>query len=88
VINIGHPEVIQTTDLAEMMCRELRAPARLLQLRELPEQMTLVKRPNLERQSSILGFLPEVPLSRGITWVCAHQAELARSETDPLEFAG
>lgn len=80
VINIGHPELVQTTDLAEMIRKQLGASPQLVHLKELPKQMTLHKRPRLERQFSLLGFQPSVPLEQGIGWVCARQAALLASE--------
>lgn len=77
VINIGHPDVVPTTDLAEMIRKELGAAPALVRPGELPSQMTLVKRPALDRQSKLLSFSPSVPLSRGIAWVCARQKALA-----------
>jgi nucleoside-diphosphate-sugar epimerase len=87
VINIGHPEVVPTAEVAEMIRRELSASPALVQQRELPERMTLIKRPRLQRQLDLLDFCPLVPLERGIGLVCAHQAalvtaELARSKVD------
>jgi nucleoside-diphosphate-sugar epimerase len=79
VINIGHPEVVLTSDLAELIRAELGAPASLIQLRQLPEQMTLVKRPSLQRQETLLGLYPSVPLKQGVGWVCARQEELAKA---------
>ena len=80
VINIGHPELVQTARLAEMIRKELGAESALIQLRELPPHMTLLKRPRLERQSSLLGFRPSVPLERGVGWVCARQQALVAAE--------
>ena len=80
VINIGHPDIVPTADLAEMIRKELGARPALVRLRELPPNMTLLKRPRLERQNSLLGFRPSVPLERGVGWVCARQQALAASE--------
>jgi nucleoside-diphosphate-sugar epimerase len=73
VINIGHPDITQTVVLAEQIRAELGADAALVRLRDLPTQMTLLKRPSLQRQSTLLGFTPSVPLALGIAWVCAKQ---------------
>jgi nucleoside-diphosphate-sugar epimerase len=80
VINIGHPEVVQTAEVAEMIRRELSASPALIQLRELPARMTLIKRPRLQRQLDLLDFRPLIPLERGIGWVCAHQTALLASQ--------
>ncbi len=73
VINIGNPEIVETTVLAEMIRKELGAPAELVRLTELPPQMTLIKRPKLERQRTLLGLQPSVPLEKGVGLVCAKQ---------------
>jgi nucleoside-diphosphate-sugar epimerase len=80
VINIGHPEVVQTTQLAEMIRGHLGAAQALLQLRDLPAQMTLHKQPRLERQRSLLEFRPSVSLERGVGWVCDRQTARLASE--------
>lgn len=80
VINIGHPELVQTEDLAEMIRKHLGAAQALIQLRDLPAQMTLLKRPRLERQLSLLGFRPSVSLERGVGWLCDRQKALIASE--------
>lgn len=80
VINIGHPEVVQTTELAEMIRRHLGAAQALIRLRDLPPQMALLKRPRLERQLTLLGFRPSVPLEQGVGWVCDRQRALVAAE--------
>ena len=42
--------------------------------------MTLVKRPTLDRQRSLLGFEPEISLAEGVRRVCAYQRTLVNSE--------
>ena len=42
--------------------------------------MTLVKRPTLERQRTILRVEPRVSLAEGVRWVCAHQRRLVANE--------
>ena len=80
IINIGHPDLVQTTELAEMIRKRLGAEQALIRLRELPAQMTLLKRPRLERQSALLGFRPAVALERGVGWVCDRQQALLATE--------
>jgi nucleoside-diphosphate-sugar epimerase len=70
VINVGHPDVRPIAELAELIRAELGAPQELLRHVELPRQMTLVKRPALERQRTILGVDPEVSLEEGVRRVC------------------
>lgn len=70
VINIGHPEVVPIATLAEMIRWELGAPAELIRVTDLPPRITLVKRPRLERQRTILGIEPQVSLAEGVNRVC------------------
>ena len=70
VLNIGHQDVVPIADLAEMIRNELHAPRELVTFRELPERMTLVKRPLLDRQRAILGVEPQVSLRDGVQLVC------------------
>ena len=77
VINLGHPDIIPMVDLAKMMCRELNADPDLIRIRELPPQMTLVKRPTLERQRTLLGFEPNISIAEGVRRVCVRHKRLA-----------
>jgi nucleoside-diphosphate-sugar epimerase len=70
VINLGHPEVIPIADLAEMIRRELNAPAELIHYKDIPPRMTLIKRPLVDRQREILGVTPQVSLAEGVKRVC------------------
>lgn len=70
VINIGHPEIVPISDLAEMIRRELGASRDLIHTRDLPPRMTLAKRPTLERQRLLLGVEPRVSLAEGVRRVC------------------
>jgi nucleoside-diphosphate-sugar epimerase len=79
-LNIGHPDIVPMIDLAGMMVSELRADPALVQTMDLPPQMTLVKRPTLEKQRHLLGVDPWVSLSEGVRRVCAVQARLAAAE--------
>lgn len=69
-INIGHPEVVPIADLAEMIRKELGAPPELIEYKDLPARMTLIKRPVLDRQREILGMVPRVSLAKGVKLVC------------------
>jgi nucleoside-diphosphate-sugar epimerase len=73
VINIGNPEIVPTIELAEMIRAELDADPSLITMTELPPQMTLVKRPTLDRQRTLLDFEPTISLSEGVRRVCARQ---------------
>jgi nucleoside-diphosphate-sugar epimerase len=81
VINIGHPEVIPMADLAELIRAELGAAGDLVVTTELPPQMTLIKRPTLDRQRALLGFEPRIGIVEGVRRVCA--VERARSQAMP-----
>jgi len=70
VVNIGHPQVVPIEDLAERIRRMLDAPRDLVRVIDLPARMTLVKRPSLERQRSLLGVEPRVSLDEGVRLVC------------------
>lgn len=75
VINIGHPDIIATEDLAERMRVRFSAPESLLNLIDLPGRMTLIKRPSLEKQRSLLGITPAISLDEGIRRVCDRFAQ-------------
>lgn len=75
VINIGHPEVAPIEALAEKIRRELHAPPELVVASDLPPRMTLVKRPRLERQRTLLGVTPAVGLDQGVALVCRRVRE-------------
>jgi nucleoside-diphosphate-sugar epimerase len=77
VINIGHPEVVPMIELAEMIRIELGADTSLVSTVPLPPKITLVKRPSLERQRSLLGFEPRMDLEEGVRRVCTVQRRLA-----------
>ena len=80
VINIGHPDVTPIETLAEKIRRELQATPDLLVVRDLPARMTLVKRPSLERQRSLLCVTPRVSLDEGIALVCRRVRERLRAD--------
>src|SRR3546814_10257429 len=53
-------------DLAEMIRIELNASPELVVTTELPPRMTLIKRPTLERQGSLLQFEPAIGIAEEI----------------------
>lgn len=79
-INVGHPEVVSMIDLAQMMVLELGVNPSLVQERPLPPKMTLIKRPVLERQRTLLGYTPAISIVEGVRRVCAVQQRLAAEE--------
>jgi nucleoside-diphosphate-sugar epimerase len=70
VVNIGHPDVRPMEELAELIRARLGAPHELVDVRALPERMTLRKVPSLERQRTLLGVEPAVSLEVGVARVC------------------
>ena len=83
VINIGHPDVVPVADLAEQIRRTLGAAPELVRVNELPDRMTLVKRPTLDRMRDLLGVAPTVALDEGVRRVCARVQERLRSGERP-----
>ncbi len=79
VVNIGHPDIRPIADLAEMIRVRLGAPKELVTVRDLPERMTLVKNPTLERQRTILGVTPQVSLEEGVDRLCSRIQERLKS---------
>lgn len=75
VVNIGHPDIVPMDKLAERIRATFDAPAELVVQREIRERMTLVKRPNLERQRVLLGIEPAVSLEEGVARVCGRVRE-------------
>lgn len=79
VINIGHPDVVPIAELAEKIRAELGSPRTLVREREIPGQMTLVKRPALQRMQQLLGVSAEIGLDDGVRRVCTRiRAVIAR----------
>lgn len=70
VINIGHPDIVPIATLAEMIRQELDVSPDLIHLKDLPDRMTLVKKPILTRQEKVLGITPQVSLKEGVQRVC------------------
>jgi nucleoside-diphosphate-sugar epimerase len=75
VVNIGHPEVVPISDLAEMIRAEVDARRELVRVRDLPARMTLVKRPSLDRMRERLGVVPRISLREGVRRVCRRVQE-------------
>lgn len=86
VINIGHPNVIAISDLAEMIRSRLGASQKLVTVKSIPERMTLTKRPTLDRMTSLLGTTPKISLEEGIDRVCRTTLErIGRGERGPAD---
>jgi nucleoside-diphosphate-sugar epimerase len=69
-LNIGHPELVHTSCLAEMIAEQLGAARSLISLVPQPAGMTPIKAPNLDRQRDWLGFEPSVGIDEGVARVC------------------
>ncbi len=80
-INIGHPDLVPMAQLAELIRSELGADPSLVRMAALPPQMTLIKRPTLERQRALLGIEPLVSLAEGVRRVCAVQRRMVAGVT-------
>ena len=83
VINIGHPDVLPIEQLAEAIRQRLDAPESLVQVNEIPVQMTLHKRPTLDRMRDLLGVIPQVSLNDGVRLVCTRVVERLRAGERP-----
>jgi nucleoside-diphosphate-sugar epimerase len=82
VINLGHPDIVPMADLAEMIRAELNASPELVVTTDLPAKMTLIKRPTLERQRTLLDFEPAVGIGEGIRRLCAIHSRSALASLD------
>jgi nucleoside-diphosphate-sugar epimerase len=88
VINLGHPDIVPMADLAEMIRTQLNASPELVVTTELPPKMTLIKRPTLELQRTLLEFEPAVTLAEGIRRLCAVHAGTGGEDLAELSIAG
>jgi nucleoside-diphosphate-sugar epimerase len=70
LINIGSPEIKPIAELAEMIRSYYGASHDLVKVIDIPNRMTLTKRPTLDRQTDILGVTPKVMLAEGVARVC------------------
>lgn len=75
VINIGHPDVRPMLDLAHMIASKLGASTELIRVVPMPNRMTAIKRPTLNRQRDLLGVEPAVSLEDGVSRVCQRVLE-------------
>ena len=71
VVNIGHPQVVSTVALAELVRGRLGVPRDLLDVIPQPERMTPTKIPALRKQRELLGITPSVSIEEGVARVCA-----------------
>ena len=75
VINIGSSEIKPIAELAEMIRACFGASKDLVKVIDIPNRMTLAKRPTLDRQTNILGVTQRVGLEEGVARVCARVKE-------------
>jgi nucleoside-diphosphate-sugar epimerase len=67
IINIAHPDVIETETLARMFCDIYgRDYNEYVQEVTLPPQMTLEKIPDVSRQRELLKFEPKINIEEGV----------------------
>jgi nucleoside-diphosphate-sugar epimerase len=86
VINIGHPEVLPMSTLAEMIRANLNASPDLVVTTDLPPKMTLIKRPILDRQRTLLRVEPRVSIEEGVRRVCARFGSVAPPSSAPFRL--
>lgn len=79
VINIGSPDIRPIAELAEMIRAHYGADRSLVNVINIPERMTLAKRPTLQRQEKLLGVVPAVGLEEGVKRVCDRVTERLRN---------
>ena len=78
VINIGSPDIRSIDELAEMIRKELGASEDLINYIDIPNRMTLEKKPNLDRQKNTLNAEPKVKLEEGVKLICDRMRELVK----------
>lgn len=67
VLNIGNPNLVGMISIARLMCGHLKLDgADYIKIKELPQKMTLVKRPNLTKQMLLLKPFQLVTVEDGI----------------------
>lgn len=79
VINIGHPDLTSISGLAEMIGGRLGADPKLINVRTIPDRMTPVKRPTLDRMTKLLGIEAKISLQAGVARVCQRVLDRIRN---------
>lgn len=85
VINIGHPEVESMLSLANAIRENFKAPKSLITEIDIPNRMTSVKNPTLDRQSNLLKINPQVNLAKGVKLVCEKVLTRIQSGESPID---
>lgn len=76
IVNIGHPQVFETSEVAGMICKELNLIYEDYVIEEvLPSKMTLRKVPVLNKQRDLTGYECKVNLPEGIKRLIAKVKE-------------
>lgn len=75
IFNIGNADVRTILELAHMIRQILGVSESLLVEREMPQQMTQIKSPSLQRMYEELGVEPAVSLEEGAERVCRRVKE-------------
>jgi UDP-glucuronate decarboxylase len=77
-VNLGNPGEFTIGELAEMVLLAIPSQARLVH-KPLPVDDPQRRRPDISRAKQLLGWEPQVPLSKGlrptIEWFAQHLAE-------------
>jgi len=79
VVNLGHSDIRGIDELATLIRKNLGASEDLITFRDLPDRMTLVKRPDLTRMTELLGITPEIGFEDGVARVCKRITERLQS---------
>lgn len=68
VVNIGSPDVIETSELARKICHLLDVDYdEFVEEKELPEKMTLDKIPDISKQTTLTGIIPTTSIDEGLS---------------------
>lgn len=80
VVNIGSDDIRPISELAYLIADLLNAPKSLIKTIKLPGRMTLHKRPNLTRQTELLGVVPQVSFEDGVKRVCVNVVDRLKKQ--------
>jgi dTDP-glucose 4,6-dehydratase len=75
-VNLGNPNEISILELAQIVLR-LTESASTLEFRDAPEDDPAVRRPDINKAASLLGWFPTVPLEVGLGHTIAWQRAYA-----------
>jgi nucleoside-diphosphate-sugar epimerase len=66
IVNIGHEELVNTMNLAKLMCDYLGLDYSYIIEVDLPEKMTLTKHPDVSKQLMLTGAKPTINITEGV----------------------